>query len=68
MKSRPARNREVMRSTMDDFRTRLDQDLKTAMSRLRQLGAAVAVEERPGAIGDSAVCTINALTAIPKMP
>ena len=31
-------------------RARLDQDLKAAVSRLRQLGAA-AVEERPGTIG-----------------
>ena len=35
---------------MDDTRMRLDQDLKTAVSRLRQLGGAVAVEERPGTI------------------
>jgi DnaK suppressor protein len=38
---------------MDDARTRLDQDLKTAVSRLRQLGGAVAVEERPGTIEDT---------------
>ncbi len=41
---------------MDDVRTRLDQDLKTAVSRLRQLGGVVAVEERPGAIGDNSPC------------
>jgi len=38
---------------MDDTRTRLDQDLKAAVSRLRQLGGAAAVEERPGTIGDT---------------
>jgi DnaK suppressor protein len=38
---------------MDAVRTRLDQDLKTAVSRLRQLGAAVAVEELPWTIGDT---------------
>jgi DnaK suppressor protein len=37
---------------MHDPKTRLDQDLKAAVSRLRQLGA-VAVEERPGTIGDT---------------
>jgi RNA polymerase-binding transcription factor len=37
---------------MDDVRTRLDQDLKAAVSRLRHLGGAVAVKERPGTIGD----------------
>jgi RNA polymerase-binding transcription factor DksA len=35
---------------MYDVRTRLDQDLKAAVSRLRQLGGAVAVVERPGTI------------------
>jgi len=38
---------------MDDTRTRLDQDLKAAVSRLRQLGGAAAVEERPGTIEDT---------------
>jgi len=38
---------------MYDVRTRLDQDLKAAVSRLRQLGGAAAVEERPGTIGDT---------------
>jgi RNA polymerase-binding transcription factor len=38
---------------MYDPRTRLDQDLKAAVSRLRQLGAAAAVEERPATIGDT---------------
>jgi DnaK suppressor protein len=38
---------------MDDFRTRLDQDLKAAVSRLRQLGGLAVVEERPGTIGDT---------------
>jgi DnaK suppressor protein len=41
---------------MDNIGKRLDQDLKTATSRLRQLGGAVAVEERPGAIGDNSPC------------
>ncbi len=41
---------------MDDIRQRLDQDLKTAIFRLRQLGGAVAVDERPGAIGDNSPC------------
>jgi RNA polymerase-binding transcription factor DksA len=36
---------------MYDVRTRLDQDLKAALSRLRQLGGAAAVEERLGTIG-----------------
>ncbi|HET9489804.1 MAG TPA: TraR/DksA family transcriptional regulator [Methylomirabilota bacterium] len=36
---------------MYDVRTRLDQDLKAAVSRLRQLRGAAAVEERPGTIG-----------------
>jgi len=38
---------------MYDVRTRLDQDLKTAVSRLRQLGGAAAVEWWPGMIGDT---------------
>ena len=38
---------------MYDVRTRLDQDLKAAVSRLRQLGGAAVVEERPGTIGDT---------------
>jgi RNA polymerase-binding transcription factor len=37
---------------MDDVRTRLDQDLKVTVSRLRRLDGAAAVEERPGTIGD----------------
>jgi hypothetical protein len=41
---------------MDDIRQRLEQDLKTAISRLRPLGGAGAIEKRPGAIGDSAPC------------
>jgi adenylosuccinate lyase len=32
---------------------RIEQDLDTALSRLRQLGGAVAVMEPPGAIGDN---------------
>jgi DnaK suppressor protein len=36
---------------MYDLRTRLDQDLNTAVLRLRQLGGAAA--ERPGTIGDT---------------
>ena len=38
---------------MYDVRTRLDQDLTTAVSRLRQLDGAVAVGEWPGTIGDT---------------
>jgi DnaK suppressor protein len=38
---------------MNDVRTRLDQDLKVAVSRLRQLGGAAAVEERPWTILNS---------------
>src|SRR3990172_7564042 len=36
-----------------DIRKRLEKDLNTAVSRLRQMGGAVAVEELPGAIGDN---------------
>ena len=36
-----------------DIRTRLENDLRTAVGRLRQIGGAVAVEELPGAIGDN---------------
>jgi len=35
------------------IRTRLEQDLRTAVTRLRQLGGGVAVDELPGAIGDN---------------
>jgi len=38
---------------MYDVRTRLDQDLTMAVSRLRQLDSAVAVGEWPGTIGDT---------------
>jgi hypothetical protein len=38
---------------MYDVRTRLDQDLKAAVSRLRQLGGAAQAEERSGTIGDT---------------
>ena len=38
---------------MDDIRERLDHHLTAALSRLRQLGGSVAVEELPGAIGDN---------------
>jgi len=38
---------------MDDVRRRLDQDLNTAASRLRQLGWAVAVDGLSGAIGEN---------------
>src|SRR3989440_9678751 len=42
------------RVTMDSsVRNRLEQDLKAAVGRLRQMGATVAVEELPGAIGDN---------------
>jgi DnaK suppressor protein len=36
-----------------NVRKRLEQDLSTAVSRLRQMGGAVAVEDMPGAIGDN---------------
>jgi RNA polymerase-binding transcription factor len=39
--------------TMETIRERLEEDLRTAVSRLRQMGGAVAVEELPGAIGDN---------------
>ena len=38
---------------MDSIRKRLEQDLKTAVGRLRQMGGAVAIEDLPGAIGDN---------------
>jgi RNA polymerase-binding transcription factor DksA len=38
---------------MDDVRNRLDQDLKTAVSRLRHPGGAAAIEELPWMIRDS---------------
>jgi RNA polymerase-binding transcription factor DksA len=38
---------------MDDMRQRLDQDLRTAVSRLHPLSRAVAVEALPWAIGDN---------------
>src|SRR2546422_11009003 len=37
---------------MESIRERLEEDLRTAVGRLRQMGGAVAVEELPGAIGD----------------
>src|SRR5216683_6308569 len=36
---------------METIRERLEEDLRTAVGRLRQMGGAVAVEEVPGAIG-----------------
>jgi len=36
---------------METIRERLEEDLRTAVGRLRQMGGAVAVEEMPGAIG-----------------
>jgi DnaK suppressor protein len=38
---------------METIRERLEEDLRTAVGRLRQLGGAVAVEDVPGAIGDN---------------
>lgn len=38
---------------METIRERLEEDLRTAVTRLRQIGGAVAVEEVPGAIGDN---------------
>src|SRR2546422_11760583 len=36
---------------MESIRERLEEDLRTAVGRLRQMGGAVAVEELPGAVG-----------------
>jgi hypothetical protein len=41
---------------MDDVRNRLDQDLKTVVSRLGHVGGAGAIEERPWTIRDSCPC------------
>src|SRR3990172_9919597 len=41
------------RVIMESIRKRLEQDLRVAVGRLRQMGGAVAVEELPGAIGDN---------------
>src|SRR5437667_10570047 len=38
---------------METIRERLEEDLRTAVHRLRQLGGAATVEEVPGAIGDN---------------
>src|SRR6266446_1981040 len=38
---------------METIRERLEEDLRTAVGRLRQMGGAVAIEELPGAIGDN---------------
>src|SRR6059036_3877187 len=38
---------------METIRERLEEDLRTAVHRLRQLGGWVTVEEVPGAIGDN---------------
>src|SRR5438552_18021112 len=38
---------------MESIRERLEEDLRTTVGRLRQMGGAVAVEELPGAIGDN---------------
>src|SRR5438128_1022478 len=38
---------------MESIRERLEEDLRTAVGRLRQMGGAVAVEELSGAIGDN---------------
>ena len=38
---------------MESIRKRLEQDLRVALGRLRQMGGAVAIEEMPGAIGDN---------------
>lgn len=38
---------------METIRERLEEDLRTAVGRLRQLSGAVAVEDVPGAIGDN---------------
>jgi hypothetical protein len=41
---------------MNDVRNRLDQDLKTAVSRLARLSGAGAIEELPWTIRDSCPC------------
>jgi DnaK suppressor protein len=38
---------------METIRERLEEDLRTAVGRLRQIGGAVAVEDLPGAIGNN---------------
>jgi RNA polymerase-binding transcription factor len=38
---------------METIRERLEEDLRAAVGRLRQMGGAVAVEDVPGAIGDN---------------
>jgi len=38
---------------MESIRKRLEQDLRMAVGRLRQMGGAVVIEELPGAIGDN---------------
>src|SRR6266581_3422029 len=38
---------------MESIRERVEEDLRTAVGRLRQMGGAVTVEEMPGAIGDN---------------
>lgn len=38
---------------MKGIRERLEQDLKVAVSRLRQLGDVVALDDQPGAMGDN---------------
>jgi RNA polymerase-binding transcription factor DksA len=38
---------------METIRERLEEDLRVAVGRLRQLGGSVAVEDVPGAIGDN---------------
>jgi RNA polymerase-binding transcription factor DksA len=38
---------------METIRERLEEDLRTAVGRLRMIGGAVAVEELAGAIGDN---------------
>jgi DnaK suppressor protein len=43
----------IGRVIMESIRKRLEQDLRTAVGRLRQMGGAVALEELPGVIGDN---------------
>jgi len=38
---------------MDEIRQRLESELNHTMSRIRQMGGAVVVEEYPGAVGDN---------------
>jgi RNA polymerase-binding transcription factor DksA len=44
---------EVRRDKMDGIRKRLEQDLRAAVSRLRQMDGIQVIEEFPGVVGDN---------------